>query len=40
MPGLTKDGLDVGVLPGVDETLWITEPEELKRDLLDELSSF
>jgi hypothetical protein len=38
--GLTKDGLDVGVLPGVDATLWITEPEELKRDLQDELSSF
>ena len=40
VPGLTKDGLDVGVLPGVDATLWITEPEELKRDLQDELSSF
>ncbi|MCG2581161.1 MAG: DUF2750 domain-containing protein [Marinobacter sp.] len=40
VPGLTKDGLDIGVFPGLDDTLWITEPEELKRDLQDELSSF
>ena len=40
VPGLTKDGLQVGVFPGTDRTLWITEPEELKRDLQDELSSF
>lgn len=40
IPGLTRDGLDIGVLPGLDKTLWITEPEELKRDLQDELSSF
>ncbi|MFL1454881.1 DUF2750 domain-containing protein [Marinobacter sp. GN3S48] len=40
VPGLTKDGLDVGVFPGLDGTLWITEPEELKRDIQDELSSF
>ncbi len=40
VPGLTKDGLDVGVFPGLDKTLWITEPEELKRDLQEELSAF
>ncbi len=40
VPGLTRDGLEVGVFPGHDDTLWITEPEELKRDLQDELSSF
>ena len=40
VPGLSKDGLDIGVFPGADGTLWITEPEELKRDLQDELSSF
>ncbi|MEX2473925.1 DUF2750 domain-containing protein [Marinobacter sp.] len=38
VPGLTNDGLEVGVFPGLDKTLWITEPEELKRDLQDELS--
>lgn len=40
VPGLTKDGLEVGVFPGADSTLWITEPEELKRDLQDEMSNF
>lgn len=40
VPGLTRDGLEVGVFPGLDDTLWITEPEELKRDLQDEMSSF
>lgn len=40
VPGLTKDGLDVGVLPGLDKILWITEPDELKRDLQDAMSSF
>lgn len=40
VPGLTRDGLEIGVFPGKDGTLWITEPEELKRDLQDELSSF
>jgi|SRR5690554_3045605 len=40
VPGLSKDGLQVGVFPGSDGTLWITEADELKRDLQDELSSF
>ena len=40
VPGLTRDGLEVGVLPGADQTVWITEPDELKRDLQDELSAF
>ncbi|WP_148863843.1 DUF2750 domain-containing protein [Marinobacter fonticola] len=40
VPGLTKDGLDIGVFPGLDQTIWITEPEELKRDLQEELSNF
>jgi hypothetical protein len=40
VPGLTKDGLEVGVFPGLDKTLWITEPEELKRDLQDAMSDF
>lgn len=40
VPGLTKDGLDIGVFPGLDQTVWITEPEELKRDLQDVMSDF
>jgi hypothetical protein len=40
VPGLTKDGLEVGVFPGQDKTLWITEPDELKRDLQDAMSDF
>lgn len=40
VPGLSKDGLEVGVFPGLDKTLWITEPEELKRDLQDAMSDF
>jgi len=40
VPGLTSDGLDVGVFPGLDKTVWITEPEELKRDLQDAMSDF
>lgn len=40
VPGLTKDGLEVGVFPGQDDTLWVTDPEELKSDLQDEMSSF
>ncbi|MAZ06804.1 DUF2750 domain-containing protein [uncultured Marinobacter sp.] len=40
VPGLTRDGLDVGVFPGLDKTVWITEPEELKRDLQDVMSDF
>jgi hypothetical protein len=38
VPGLTKDGLNIGVFPGLDKTVWITEPEELKRDLQSEFS--
>lgn len=40
VPGLTKDGLDIGVFPGADKTVWITEPEELKRDLQDVMAEF
>jgi len=40
VPGLSKDGLQVGVFPGLDKTVWITEADELKKDLQDELSSF
>jgi hypothetical protein len=33
VPGLEKDGLEIGVFPGSDKTLWITGPSELKDDL-------
>ena len=38
VPGLTRDGLDVGVFPGALSELWITQPEELKQDLQEVLS--
>jgi len=38
VPGLTRDGLDVGVFPGAQSELWITQPEELKQDLQEVLS--
>ncbi len=38
VPGLTRDGLGVGVFPGAESELWITEPEELKKDLQEVLS--
>ncbi|MFE8073369.1 DUF2750 domain-containing protein [Marinobacteraceae bacterium S3BR75-40.1] len=40
VPGLARDGLEVGVFPGDDGQLWITEPEELKRDLQEEMPGF
>lgn len=39
VPGLQKDGLEVGVFPGSDGTLWITEPAELKSDLQEEIAN-
>ncbi|WP_111494130.1 DUF2750 domain-containing protein [Marinobacter bohaiensis] len=38
VPGLTRDGLEIGVFPGNDGTLWIAEPEDVKKDLQDEMS--
>jgi len=40
VPGLNKDNLEIGVFPGSDTTVWITEPSELMKDLQDELSNF
>ncbi|WP_203142802.1 DUF2750 domain-containing protein [Marinobacter mangrovi] len=39
VPGLTKDGLEIGVFPGTDGTLWITSPTDLKNDLQNEMAS-
>lgn len=40
VPGLSGDGIQVGVLPGADGELWITGAEELKSDLQEVLSAF
>jgi len=40
VPGLKKSGLEIGVFPGLDADVWITEPSELQSDLQDELSVF
>lgn len=39
VPGLGKDGLEVGVFPGADSELWITGPQDLKDDLQEVLSN-
>ncbi|WP_250655959.1 DUF2750 domain-containing protein [Alkalimarinus coralli] len=38
--GLMKDGIEIGVLPGLDEDVWVTPPSELQKDLQEELSNF
>ena len=40
VPGLKKSGLEIGVFPGLDADVWVTEPSELQNDLQDELSAF
>lgn len=40
VPGLMKDSLEIGVLPGLDSDVWVTPPSELKKDLQEELSDF
>ena len=38
--GLQKDGLELGVFPGADSTVWITDADTFKQELQDELSNF
>ena len=40
VPGLMKDGIEIGVLPGVESDIWVTPPSELKKDLQEELANF
>jgi len=40
VPGLKKDGLEIGVFPDLEAEVWITDPSELQNDLQDELSAF
>jgi len=40
VPGLKKDGLEIGVFPGSDKNLWVMDPSELKNEIQDELSNF
>lgn len=38
VPGLTKDGMEVGVFPTKDKIVWIMPPAELKADLQEEVA--
>ena len=38
--GLQQDGLDIGVFPAADKSVWLTAPEELERDLREEIDRF
>lgn len=38
--GLSRDGLEIGVFPGMDAEVWITGASEFKSDLQDGLSHF
>lgn len=40
LSGLERDGIEIGVFPAPDGSVWITEAAELERDLRDELSRF
>ncbi|MFC6632410.1 DUF2750 domain-containing protein [Microbulbifer taiwanensis] len=40
LPGLDRDGIEIGIFPGGDKSVWITEPSDLEQDLRDELSRF
>jgi len=37
--GLNRDGLEIGVIPSFDASVWIMTPSELKKDLQDEMSN-
>ena len=38
VPGLSNDGLEIGVFPAPDSEVWISDPRELQKDLQDVLS--
>ncbi|UZE96223.1 DUF2750 domain-containing protein [Alkalimarinus alittae] len=40
VPGLMKDSIEIGVIPGLDSDIWVTPPTELQKDLQEELSNF
>lgn len=40
LPGLDRDGIEVGVFPGSDDSVWIMGARELEKDLREELSRF
>lgn len=40
VPGLMKDNVEIGVFPGSDSTIWITDAEDFQKDLQDELLNF
>ncbi|MFI2812512.1 MULTISPECIES: DUF2750 domain-containing protein [Microbulbifer] len=40
LPGLDRDGIEVGVFPGPDKDVWVMEATDLEKDLREELSRF
>lgn len=40
VPGLSRDGIEVGVFPGDDDYVWLCSANELKQDLEDAMSQF
>ena len=40
VPGLTRDGLDIGVFPNGGSDVWVMSPAEVKDDLQDAFSNF
>lgn len=40
VPGLSRDGIEVGVYPASDGYVWMTTAKELKQDLDDAMSQF
>lgn len=39
IPGLMRDKLEIGVFPGLDATVWVTEAEDFKNDIQQELAN-
>lgn len=39
VPGLEKDQLELGVLPGNDSTVWVTDASAFKNDIQEELAN-
>ncbi|WP_444896443.1 DUF2750 domain-containing protein [Microbulbifer sp. SSSA005] len=40
LSGLRNDGIEIGVFPAPDKSVWITNSEELETDLREELNNF
>lgn len=40
LPGLSRDQIDIGVIPSVEGSVWVCSPAEFKADLDESLSAF